>query len=180
MRFLFPHVSQQPAVNAPVAPSPMPGWWRLAPHRTISLQPKVHSVLRIAQGRVWVTMGALQGLAGQADSGDVVLHPGDELAVPAGAHLVMESWPVQPGHTGEQVRFDFSEPVAVWAATAPRFEREVASPARDVGHELRVSAGALGRAAWAFARVLRGLGGYGEYLVAGRGRVMSPLEAGRP
>ena len=167
------------AAPAPAA-SPLAGLWSLAPRRTVSLQPKANSVLRIAQGRVWVTTGALQGLAGQADSGDLVLHPGDELAVPAGAHLVMECWPVQPGQPGDVVRFDFSERAAVWVAAAPRFQREVASPARDMGQELLASVGALGRATWAFARVLRGLAGYGEYLVAGRGRVMSPLEAGQP
>ena len=167
----------QPSFLNASAASALAGLWSLAPRRTVSLQPKAHSVLRIAQGRVWVTTGALQGLAGQADSGDLVLHAGDELAVPAGAHLVMECWPVQPD---EPVRFDFSERVAVLATAAPRFQREVARPARDVGQELLASVGALGRAAWAFARVLRGLAGYGEYLVAGRGRVMSPLEAGQP
>lgn len=171
-----------PSFNAP-APSPLAGMWHLAPCRTISLQPKAHSVLRIAQGRVWVTMGARQGLAGQADSGDLVLHAGDELPVPAGVHLVMECWPAQPGQTsqaGKGVRFDFSEPAAVLAAATPRFQREVANPARDLGQELLASVGALGRAAWALARVLRGLAGYGDCLVAGRGRVMSPQEAGQP
>lgn len=168
--------------SAPIAPaaSPLAGLWHLAPRRTVSLKPQAHSVLRIAQGRVWVTMGPHQGLAGQADSGDLVLHAGDELPVPAGAHLVMEGWPAQPGQTEEAVRFDFSAPAAVLAAATPRFQREVANPARDLGHELLASVGALGRAAWALARVLRGLAGYGEYLVAGRGRVLSPLEAGQP
>lgn len=172
----------QSALNAP-APSLLAGLWHLAPGRTVSLQPKARSVLRIAQGRVWVTMGARQGLAGQADSGDLVLHAGDELAVPAGVHLVMECWPAQPGQTsqaGKGVRFDFSAPAAVLAAATPRFQREVVNPARDMGQALLASAGALGRAAWALARVLRGLAGYGEYLVAGRGRVLSPLEAGQP
>lgn len=169
----------QSALTTP-APSPLAGLWHLAPRRTVSLQPKAHSVLRIAQGRVWVTMGARQGLAGQADSGDLVLHAGDELPVPAGVHLVMECWAAHPDQTSETVRFDFSEPAPVPAAAIPRFQREVASPARELGHELLASAGALGRAAWALARVLRGLAGYGEYLVAGRGRVLSSLEAGPP
>lgn len=167
---------QQPAYLAP-ADRPSAGWWHLAPRHAVSLLPKAPCVLRIAQGRVWVTTGAHLGGGDQPDSGDVVLHAGDELAVPAGARLVMESWPVQPG---EVVRFDFSEPVAAWAAPLPRFEREVARPARELGHELLSSVGALGRAAWAFARVLRGLAGYGEYLVAGRGRVLSALESGPP
>lgn len=164
---------QQSSINAP---GNLAGFWSLAPRRTISLQPKAHGVLRIAQGRVWVTTGAFQGLSGQADSGDVVMNAGDELTVSAGTHLVMESWPLHPA---DDVRFDFSE-VARSVAAAPRFRREVACPARDVRQELLASVGALGRAAWAFARLLRGLAGYGDYLVAGRGRVMSPLEAGQP
>ena len=165
---------QQSSINAP---GNLAGLWSLAPRRTISLQPKAHGVLRIAQGRVWVTTGAFQSLSGQADSGDVVMNAGDELAVSAGTHLVMESWPL---HLADDVRFDFSEDTAaVVAVAAPRFQREVASPASELLHELQASLGALGRAVWAFARVLRGLAGYGEYLVAGRGRVMSPLEAGQ-
>jgi hypothetical protein len=168
--------SLKPSSSCFPAASPLAGLWRLAPRRTISLKPAANGVLRIVQGRVWVTTGVLQGLAGQPDSGDLVLHAGDEWAVPAGVHLVMECWPVQPD---DAVRFDFSE-CETTLAVAPRFQREVANPARDLGQELWAAAGALGRATWAFARVLRGLAGYGEYLVAGRGRVMSPLEAGPP
>lgn len=169
--------SFQPSSSlAPAAGVPVMGW-HLGARRTVSLLPKANGVLRIAQGRVWVTMGALQGLAGQPDSGDVVLHAGEELAVPAGAHLVMECWPVQPG---DAVRFDWTERVVAQPAVVPRFQREVAIPVRDLGHELRVSAGALGRAGWAFARVVWGLAGYADHLVAGRGRVMSSLEAGQP
>ena len=51
-----------------------------------------------------------------------------------------------------------------------RFDREVLSPARELG-------AALGQAATAVARVMRGLLGYSEFLVAGRGRVLSPLES---
>lgn len=166
----------QPSSSASSTALPVVGW-HLATRRTVSLKPQTHSVLRIAQGRVWVTSGGRQGLAGQADSGDMVLHAGDELAVPAGAHLVMESWPVQPG---DSVRFDWSTCAAEQATAAPRFQREVTRPARDLGHELLAAVSALGRAAWAFGRVLRGLAGSGECLVAGRGRVLSPLEAGPP
>lgn len=166
----------QPFSSAPANALPVVGL-HLATRRTVSFKPKAHSLLRITQGRVWVTSGGRQGLAGQASSGDVVLHAGDELAVPAGAHLVMESWPVRPG---DSVRYDWSTCAAEQATAAPRFQREVARPARDLGHELLAAASALGRAAWAFDRVLRGLAGYGECLVAGRGRVLPPLEDGPP
>ena len=160
-----------PAVSLPVV------GWHLGARRTVSLLPKANGVLRIAQGRVWVTTGALQGLAGQPDSGDVVLHAGQVLPVPAGSHLVMECWPVHPGDT---VRFDWSEQAAAQTAVESRFQRDVLGPAQDLVQALHTSAGALGRAAWAFARVLSGLAGYADHLVAGRGRVMSSLEAGQP
>lgn len=148
-------LSQHLSSPAP-ASSPLAGWWHLAPRRTVSLQPHVCSVLRIAQGRVWVTMAGHQGLAGQPDSGDVVLHAGDELAVPAGARLVLESWPTTPD---DVVRFDLSEPAAVSAAAPLSFEREVASSAHDLGQALLAAAAALGRAGWALGRMLRGLAG---------------------
>lgn len=149
------HLSQ-PLASPALASGPLAGWWHLAPRRTVSLQPQVCSVLRIAQGRVWVTMAGRQGLAGQPDSGDVVLHAGDELAVPAGAHLVLESWPVTPD---DVVRFDLSVPAAALAAAPLSFEREVASAAHDLGQALLAATAALGRAGWALGRMLRGLAG---------------------
>lgn len=150
--------------------------WHLAPHRTISLFPAVHSVLRIKQGRVWVTTGTHPAGVGPAESGDWVLQVGDELQVPLGVHLVMESWPAQPD---EAVRFDWFEPVATPARVDSRFQQQVRSPARDLVQELWLSAAALGRASVAMARVVRGLVGYAEHLVAGRGRVLTPLESVR-
>jgi hypothetical protein len=98
--------------------------------------------------------------------GDRFLGPGAVLAVPAGARLVMEPI-VAPGDTGP-VHFDWSDATAT--AAPSRFVREVVSPTRELG-------AALGQAGSAMARVLRGLLGYSEFLVAGRGRVLSPLES---
>jgi hypothetical protein len=66
------------------------------------------------------------------------------------------------------VHFDWSD--ASVSAAPSRFAREVVSPTRELG-------AALGQAGWALSRVLRGLLGYSEFLVAGRGRVLSPLES---
>ncbi|MDP3924301.1 MAG: hypothetical protein Q8Q84_13170, partial [Hydrogenophaga sp.] len=66
------------------------------------------------------------------------------------------------------VHFDWSDACAQAAPT--RFDREVLQPTRELG-------AALGQAAMAMARVLRGLLGYREFLVAGRGRVLTPLES---
>jgi hypothetical protein len=71
------------------------------------------------------------------------------------------------GDTGP-VHFDWSDASALEGPS--RFDREVLSPTRELG-------AALGLATTAIARVLRGLLGYSEFLVAGRGRVLSPLES---
>jgi hypothetical protein len=131
----------------------------------MSLRPKKTAVLRIFCGQVWVTLGGpYQGAPN--DLGDRFLGPGDVLAVPAGARMVME--PIAaPGDSGP-VHFDWSD--AAVSAAPSRFAREVVSPTRELG-------AALGQAGWALSRVLRGLLGYSEFLVAGRGRVLSPLES---
>lgn len=141
------------------------GSWRLHPGQAMRLQPSQAAVLRIYCGRVWVTLGQPAGTTPDT-AGDRFLGPGDALVVPAGVRLVME--PLAAPHETQPVHFDWSEARA--AAVPGRFAREVASPARELGV-------ALGQAAGALVRVLRGLLGYSEFLVAGRGRVLSPLES---
>lgn len=141
------------------------GTWRLHPGQAMSLSPKKTVVLRVFCGRVWVTQGQPAG-ATPDSAGDRFLGPGDVLAVPAGARLVME--PFSERGDPDPVHFDWSDAAA--PAASGRFAREVVAPARELG-------AALGRATWALSRVLRGLLGYSEFLVAGRGRVLSPLES---
>jgi len=143
--------------------------WRLDSRRAMSLRPQLPSRLHITQGRAWVTLGKAHEGAGN-ESGDLVLNAGESLAVPAGARLVMEPW--QPG--AGPVRFDWcAEPEARTREQADRFGREVVTPSRELGV-------ALGQAGLAFARLLRGLFGYSEFLVAGRGRVLTPFESNPP
>jgi len=66
----------------------------------VSLRPSTPHVLRVVHGRAWVT---LVGLMDQ-DNPDVFLAEGDVLQVPAGQHLVLESW---PRHAGEQLLVDW-------------------------------------------------------------------------
>ena len=155
-------------VAAPSSCMPARGW-RLDTRRAMSLRPQVPSRLHITQGRAWVTLGQAHEGAGN-ESGDLVLNAGESLAVPAGARLVMEPW--QPG--AGPVRFDWcAEPEARSPEPAGRFGREVVAPSRELGV-------ALGQAGLAFARLLRGLFGYSEFLVAGRGRVLTPFESNPP
>jgi hypothetical protein len=146
----------------------MAGAWRLHPGHAIGLHPKEASLLRIHRGHVWVTLGTPGALSPQ-DSGDRFLQAGESLVVPVGARLVME--PLMTHGTTEPVCFDWSDARAP-AVTAGRFSREVLTPMGDL-------VGALGQAGISLARVLRGLAGYSEFLVAGRGRVLSPLESMR-
>ena len=144
------------------------GAWRLHPGHAMSLDPKEISVLHVQRGQVWVTLGT-PGSPSPQDAGDRFLQAGESLVVLAGARLVME--PLVPHGATEPVCFDWSEARAP-AVSADRFGREVLAPMREL-------AGALGLAGTALARVLRGVLGYREFPVAGRGRVLPPLESMR-
>ncbi|MDP2416251.1 MAG: DUF2917 domain-containing protein [Hydrogenophaga sp.] len=149
------------------APSRRPaiGTWRLHPGHAMTLRPKQTAVLRIFCGQVWATRGQPAG-ATPHTAGDHFLGPGDVLTVPAGMRLVLE--PVVARGDTAPVHFDWSDAPA--ATNPARFDREVLQPTRELG-------AALGQAAVAMVRVLRGLLGYREFLVAGRGRVLTPLES---
>jgi Protein of unknown function (DUF2917) len=143
--------------------------WQLEARRAMSLRPLVPSRLHITQGRAWITLGQSHEGAGNV-SGDLVLTAGESLVVAAGARLVMEPWQ----SSGGPVRFDwFAEPEAQTLAPVDRFGREVATPSREL-------AAALKQASVAFGRLMRGLFGYSEFLVAGRGRVLTPFESNPP
>jgi hypothetical protein len=163
MNALFAH-------TAPSRPGCMPAsGWRLDARRAMSLRPQVPSRLHITQGRAWVTLGEAPRGAGN-ESGDLVLTAGEALLVPAGARLVMEPWQASP----EPVRFDWCAETDAHAETqSDRFGREVLAPSREL-------AAALRQAGEAFGRLMHGLLGYSEFLVAGRGRVLTPLESNQP
>lgn len=142
------------------------GAWRLHPGHAMRLQPRQPAVLRVYCGRVWATLGQGAEAGAPDDGGDRFLGPGDVLSVPAGASLVMEPMAV-PGDW-DPVHFDWSDTAA--PAASGRFAREVGAPARELWSS-------LGHAAVALTRMVFGLLGYSEFLVAGRGRVLSPLES---
>ena len=140
--------------------------WHLDARRAMTLRPHVPSRLQITQGRAWVTLGLPHEGAGN-ESGDHMLAAGESLVVPAGVRLVMEPW--QPSSDGA-VRFEWHvEPEGSGAVSRDRFGRDVVAPSREL-------AMALGQAGGALARLLRGVFGYGEYLLAGRGRVLAPSD----
>ena len=77
-----------PTRAAAVPPAVRRGAWQLEAGQAMTLKAAGASVLRVRQGRVWVTRDATD----QWGSEDLVLAPGDSLRVAAGQRLVMEPW----------------------------------------------------------------------------------------
>lgn len=64
--------------------------WNLAAGQVLSLRPRGAGILRIREGRAWVTLDERPGGYGP-EAGDHFLRVGDQLAVAFGRHLVLES-----------------------------------------------------------------------------------------
>ena len=80
-------------LSLPARPAAIPaatrrGAWQLNAGQATSLKAVQTSVLRLRQGRVWVTRDA----TAQHASEDLVLAPGESLTVVAGERIVMEPW----------------------------------------------------------------------------------------
>lgn len=129
----------------------LPGCWKLAAGQALSLTPATAGVLRIAHGRVWVTMDMLRGDV-QA-SGDLFLVPGRGLVVQAGQRVVLE-----PSGSEREAPAYFSwDPLGQTQARAVDralragpWQQAVVQPVRDLGL-------ALGQAGTALARLALGL-----------------------
>ena len=74
---------------APVAA--LPGTWKLARGRAITLNPASDGILRVAHGRLWATVEGPHGSTPD-DSGDHVLQVGRSMFVKRGQRLVLEAW----------------------------------------------------------------------------------------
>lgn len=75
-------------ITAAIPPAVRRGAWQIAPGEAMSLKARKDSVLRVRQGRLWITPDATQALPSE----DLVLAPGESLAVAAGQRIVMEAW----------------------------------------------------------------------------------------
>ena len=143
--------------------------WKLMPGRAISLQPRQAGVLRIEQGQVWATVDGSPRVPAN-ELGDHFLQAGQQLAVRAGQHLVFEPY----GAAGATpVYFEWTPLPESVTLRASRWHAAVMRPLRDLGQAVLMAGLALGQ-------LVLGLAGYGEYLVAGRGRVLSKLETNQP
>jgi hypothetical protein len=69
----------------------LPGTWKLARGRAITLRPASNGILRVAHGRVWATLEGPHGVT-PADSGDHVLEVGRSMWIRAGQAVVVEAW----------------------------------------------------------------------------------------
>lgn len=169
---LHPDTRLAPAAECHRAAACPAGCWRLKRGHALGLRPARAAELRLVRGRVWVTLDAAAPSRGVGDSaGDIFLRAGQSLPVPAGARLVMES--LDPADASD-VLFDWSD--AATGSAVPlsgRFQRDVGAPAADL-------VCALKEALRAMARLMRGVLGYGEFVVAGRGRVLAPMEGNPP
>ena len=147
------------------------GYWPLAPNHALSLHPQQASVLHIAQGRVWVTVG--EGVqARDAGYGDCFLEAGDAMEVLAGQRVVFESLdkvnpvyfeflPLKMDLAGVNIASSATHlGVNVVPETASSIEDGIAQP----WHDLRL---ALGLASSALTRLAVGLT-WGSLLRMGR------------
>ena len=115
------------------------GCWKLSHGCALTLLASQTGELRVAHGRVWVTFDDA-GSDCKVRAGDYFLEAGESLTLPAGRALVMESFAVG----------DASAAYFVWEPVAQ------ASSAAQLFRELRL---ALGMAAGAAGRLVRGLAG---------------------
>ena len=135
----------------------VPGFWKLAPGRALSLQPRQSGILRVAQGQVWVTLDTPRQGAGN-ELGDYFLHAGEQLAVNPGQHLVLE-----PFARAQQqaVFFEWTPSLDAVRARGVPNAGTVTLPLRDLGL-------ALGMVGTALVHLSMGLLAYGRQWVSGR------------
>ena len=73
---------------APVPPAVRRGAWQLEGGHAITLTASAATLLKVRQGRVWITRDATR----DRGSEDLVLGPGESLRLARGDRLVMEPW----------------------------------------------------------------------------------------
>jgi hypothetical protein len=139
---------QSPAAHA------LPGTWKLAAGRAITLRPRESGILRVAHGQLWVTFDGPHA-GPRNDLGDHFIGVGEQLRLRAGQRLVAEAW-----NHGAPAYFSW-DPLPARSET-PRLAA-VMQPLADL------------RLAWTFgadavARLVTGVWGLAWHAVAGRGR----------
>jgi hypothetical protein len=144
--------------------------WKLDAGHATTLQPRQSGVFRVTQGKVWATLdGPHPGHT--MVLGDHVLEAGDSLTLQPGQSLVVETWTLGAQARQAEAAFFSWEPQTetVWdghheaASAGAQWRGGVVQPGRDLALALRSALAAVGR-------LVIGLVGLGDTLVAGRGR----------
>ena len=141
--------------------------WKLPHGHAVTLKPRTAGVLQVVSGRAWATLDVARHTP-LADAGDHFVALGHDLPLRAGQRVVVEAWPY---HGQDSVRLQWVPLPESGAAS--RWQATVVEPARDIGDGLALVARSM-------LRLLAGLAGFGDYLVAGRGRVLRGLESNAP
>jgi len=116
----------------------LPGTWKLAARRAITLQPREAGLLRVAHGQLWVTFdGPHDGP--RNDLGDHVIGVGEQLRLRAGQRLVVEAWDPRSASY-----FSWDPLPAGVRGAAPRFAG-VVQPLADLRMAFMFGADAAGR-----------------------------------
>ena len=128
--------------------SALPGTWKLARGRALTLRPATDGILRVAHGRIWATRNGPHGRT-PSDSGDHILEAGASMVVRARERVVIEAW-----MSGDASYFAW-DPVLQPARAMAARRRINFSAVRQPLADLRL----------AYALLLRALGGLGTGLL---------------
>jgi hypothetical protein len=149
-------MTDRTATTLSAAPAtPLPGTWKLARGRAVTLRPSTDGILRVAHGRIWATKDGPHG-GTPSDAGDHVLEPGRAMLVRAGERVVIEGW--LPGGASY---FAWDPVLQAQRAAAPRLRLNL-SAVRQPLADLRLASTLL----------LRALAGLGTGLVQVAGQAL--------
>lgn len=152
--------SAQALLQQPAAA--LPGCWKLAAGRAVTLLPSQPGALQIAHGRVWATLdGPRDGLP---RGGDLFLESGDRLELRAGERVVFEPW----GGSGDSPAYFCWQPLP--EAQDSRWSARVVQPLADLRLALASAGFAARGVVGAVLRLGVGLSRFAIDLVAGRDR----------
>jgi hypothetical protein len=140
----------------------LPGTWKLARGRAVTLTPTQDGILRVAHGRVWATVEGPHG-GTPDDSGDHILQVGRSMFVRAGQRVVMEAW-----NTNGASYFAW-DPVCAPATAGARRARPNRSVVLQPLADLRLALGLTGRA---LGQLAAGVGRLAWDALRGGGRAL--------